>query len=404
MPHNKDNENQQKDDFKFINETIKPSNNKKAVLNYILKCCISGLLFGIFACLALYVFRPWLMDVFAKEEEKIVISDVVDKEVEEEYRYDSQKFIDTFNDLHDIANSVADSMVSVKPYSYDETMEKISMESVSGVIMAESDKQYYILSQDSVCDNTDLWKAQLRYDITCDISLVGRDYNLGIAVFSLQKEMLPEKASGFIKVASLGNSDKLSAGDISLAVGNIFGKTGGTDYGIIKSSDTEDALPDRHCGIISVDMFPVAECGGFLFNVEGEVAGLFTSQYYDKKEARALGISDIKPVIELLVNGQDVPFMGIYGETISEDASSEKGIPAGVYVLQIHRNSPAQIAGISNADIIYQIDDTEIKTVEEYEQKVLELKPGDIAKVKAKRKGAGSYVDIDFYVTVDTAK
>ena len=404
MPHNKNNDNQLDEDYKFIQETIKPTNNRRAVMNYIIKCCISGLIFGMFTYLAFYGFKPWMTKAFKSDDDKIVIEDVEDDGTEEEYRYDSQKFIETFNDLHDIANDVANSIVSIRPYSFDEASFEVKNESVSGVVIAETDDDYFILTQDVVCDNAEFWKANFRYNNNCNITYVGKDNTLGIAVFSVPKEVVPEDVKEFIKVSALGNSSELETGDISLAVGNIFGMTGGTDYGIIEGSGEAQIVPDRHCSKISVDMFPVTEGGGFLFNVEGEVVGMFSSKYNDDKETNALAISDIKPIIEILINGKNVPYIGIYGEDITEEMSEEKGIPSGVYVLQVHRDSPALDAGISNADIVCQLGDTKITTNEQYEEELLKYKPGDVVKVKAMRKGAGDYVEIEFNVTIGSTR
>ena len=403
MPYNKNNDNQHNEDYKFIEETIKPSNNRRTVTNYIIKCCISGLLFGMFACLAFYGFRPWMTKAFKSDEDKITIEDVED-DVAEEYRYDSEKFIETFNDLHDIASDVANSIVAIQPYSFDKTSSQLRGESVAGVIIAQTDTEYFILTQDIVCDNADFWKVNFRYNHNCNITYIGRDSSVGVAIFSLEKDIIPEEVKEFIKVSSLGNSGNLKSGYISLAVGNIYGKMGGTDYGIIESNDEIKIIPDRHCNMISVDMFPVTEGGGFLFNIEGEVVGMFSSKYNDEKETNALAISDIKPVIEILINGETVPYMGIYCEDITKEMSDEKGIPSGIYVIQVHRDSPALDAGISNADIVCQLGDTYINTTAQYEEELLKYKPGDVVKVKAMRKGAGEYVEIEFDVTIGSTR
>ena len=133
--HHNNSEDKHDDGYKFIEETIKPTSTKKTVFNYILKMSVSGIACGLCACLAFYVFRPWVSDVFGNDN--IVIGQdttVPDENIEA--TYDTEKFIETFNDIHDVASTAASSIISVKPYSYDETQAELSFDSVAGVLIA----------------------------------------------------------------------------------------------------------------------------------------------------------------------------------------------------------------------------------------------------------------------------
>ena len=401
--HHNNNEDKHDDGYKFIEETIKPTSTKRSVFNYILKMCVAGIAFGMCACLAFYVFRPWISDVFKIKDKNIVIEqdeDVSGDEVVAEDNYDTEKFIETFNDIHDVASNATSSIISIKPFSYDDTNEELVLDSVAGVIFAENDREYFAVSIDSVCEGAEFWRAGIRYGSECSIGLVKRDKNTGIAVFRIIKDGLDPKIANTIKVATLGNSNLIAPGNISMAVGDIFGKRGGTDYGIIEAKDYKEIVPDRHFNLISIDMFPVASSGGFLFNIDGEIIGIFSPEYNDEVNAKAIGISDLKPVIESLANGESVPYAGIYAETISETISNEKGIPYGAYVLQVERDSPAMDVGICNGDIITKVGNKDIVTFQDYEQVLINSKPGDTLEVTAMRKGAADYVDIKFQLNV----
>ena len=401
MHHN--NEDKHDDGYKFIEETIKPSSTKKSAFNYILKMCVSGIAFGMCACLAFYIFRPWISEVF-KEDNIVIEQDetVMEEDIQADPNYDTEKFIETFNDIHDVASNAASSIISIKPYSYDETQAELSFDSVAGVIIAENDTEYYALAIDSVCNDAEFWRATVRYGKECSAGMIRRDKNTGLAIFRIIKDGLEPEIAENMQVASLGNSNMLAPGNITMAVGDIFGKRGGTDYGIIEASNIKEIVPDIHYNLVDIDMFPVASSGGYLFNIDGELIGLFRPEYNDPYNVKAVGISDLKPIIELLVNGQQVPYAGIYTETISEAISQEKDIPSGVYVLQVERDSPAMECGISNGDIINNIGDTQIKCVQDYEHKLLSMKPGDTVEVTAKRKGAAGYVDITLQLTIKT--
>ncbi len=95
--------------------------------------------------------------------------------------------------------------------------------------------------------------------------------------------------------------------------------------------------------------------GGVLCNLDGEIIGLIDSEIWTENQghtANAYGISDLKPIMELLLNSQSVPYAGIYGVTVSSDISESKQVPSGMYVTQIQANSPAMAAGIQSGDVI----------------------------------------------------
>ena len=56
------------------------------------------------------------------------------------------------------------------------------------------------------------------------------------------------------------------------------------------------------------------------------------------------GISGLKSEIELLSNGQAVPYIGIRGLDVTAEIEAQ-GIPGGVYVRTVETDSPAMAAG-----------------------------------------------------------
>ena len=120
----------------------------------------------------------------------------------------------------------------------------------------------------------------------------------------------------------------------------------------------------------------------------------------DGTTANALAISDLKPVIELLVNGESVPYLGIYGVAVTEEIAQKQGMPSGVYVMQVAADSPAMVAGIQSGDILQVIGSTGVNNALTYEKAVRESKVGNTIRIEGSRLGADGYVDIEFSVTV----
>ena len=162
----------------------------------------------------------------------------------------------------------------------------------------------------------------------------------------------------------------------------------------------------KECGIISTDIAVDAEGTGVLFNLEGEVIGLITPSVWDKEDypvANARAISDLKTVIEILANDENVPYVGIYATTVTSDLQ-EQGMPAGIYVVDVDPESPAMEAGIQSGDIICEAAHEEITGINTYQNTILKTKAGDVIRVAGQRRGADGYVDIDFTITVGSKK
>ena len=111
------------------------------------------------------------------------------------------------------------------------------------------------------------------------------------------------------------------------------------------------------------------------------------------------GISGLKSEIELLSNGQAVPYIGIRGLDVTAEIEAQ-GIPEGVYVRTVETDSPAMAAGIQSGDIITEAAGKKITSLSAYQSVLRDQKSGNKIRLKGQRQGSGGYVDISFDVTV----
>ena len=56
------------------------------------------------------------------------------------------------------------------------------------------------------------------------------------------------------------------------------------------------------------------------------------------------------------VDPSEASYLGIEGETITQDITQLYGIPTGVGVVAVEQGSPAEKAGIQQGDVITQFD------------------------------------------------
>lgn len=101
----------------------------------------------------------------------------------------------------------------------------------------------------------------------------------------------------------------------------------------------------------------------------------------------------------MLSNGKDIPYLGLKVVTVTDKIAEEYGLPRGVYIKEVMLDSPALIAGLQGGDVIKQIDQEEIASVEAYEAKVLSLQPGQTVEVVVKRQGMNEYLEVVCAVT-----
>ena len=113
------------------------------------------------------------------------------------------------------------------------------------------------------------------------------------------------------KVATLGDSSKIRAGEKAIAIGNPLGFDGSVTEGIISSKEREipvdidgDKRADWNAQVIQTDAaINPGNSGGALFNQNGEIIGINSSKIA-QQEVEGIGfaipINIAKPVIESL--------------------------------------------------------------------------------------------------------
>ena len=223
----------------------------------------------------------------------------------------------------------------------------------------------------------------------------------------MAKNELSDATWNAIHVAELGNSNLAAQGDGVIALGNTLGYEDGVSYGIISSTEYQQKFRDGECGVIGTDISGSDGATGILFNMDGEVIGMISDDIWEDKgdhTVNAYAISDLKSRIQLMANGESVPYIGIYGTTVTGELQQNEGMPSGLYVIEVDPDSPAMAAGIQSGDIIWQVSGESVSSMSSYEKAVLEEKSDAVIRVKGKRKGADGYVDLDFTVNVGDKK
>lgn len=396
--------------YSFMKETIK--SNRKNNIMQIVRLAGAGLLFGVFACCGFFVLRPWAESTFSKETETVNIEEDAEpvEEAEEEaveavqeQILTAESYEEIMQSMYDIAEEAEKSIVMIQTISESMIEDEAEIYSTAGAIVADNGSEYLVLTEDNICDEAEEWKGTFVDGEQTDVSLKNRDTRRGIAIFSVKKTKLDSDTRKAIKVSTLGNSNRVSRGDVIIALGNMFGYDGAVGYGIVSSVEHEITFADGSCGIIATDIEVTSNGSGVLVNQAGEIVGLIQGDIWSEEENRtvnALAISDLKTVLQLVLNGQKVPYIGIHTATVTEEIAEEQGIPTGLYVTKVEEDSPAMQAGIQVGDVIQSIEDIEITNLNVYKRMVINCEIDSEVQIEAQRRGAEKYVEVDFTVII----
>jgi serine protease Do len=416
------------DKYEFISEKIKDKPvNKKKLAYHVCIVVLLAVLFGIVASVTFVLCQPKIDGMLhPKEDPAITIpKDEPEQETETEEpdtetetnEPDSepqivyeQLTLDDFqtlqNEMYAIGKQANKFIVAVTGVKSNTDWFNNAYESKgqgSGIIIANSGQELLILTERKVIAEASSVYVTFVNDTSVEASIKKYDGNTGITVLSVPVDEIDNDTMNLISVAVLGNSLAITQGTLALAVGSPLG----TNYSILTGNITSSAYSistiDANYDIFTTDIVGSKNGSGALINLNGEVIGIVTQGYSsegDQNTLTAISISKLKPLIEMLSNNKDIPYIGLEITTVTNTIAKENDIPKGVYIKDVKMDSPAMAAGLQSGDVITEIDGEAVISVDGYQTKLLSLTPGDVANVTIQRQGNDGYTEIKCPVTV----
>ncbi len=405
-----------KDEYSFMQETIKEeTGSRKKTKNLILKYAGLGLVFGLTASLGFSALKPWAEKKFQNNPEKVTIpaeeeeEDAVQEDEEQEETTPALT-IDSYREMNQALGSVGNeankSVVEITGITESQTWQQEAYDtknSVAGVCVGDNGREMLIFAKSSVVKDSESLTAEFSDGKVYHAELKLKDENVGFAIFSVAKADIQESTINQIKAVEFGSSNSMGKGDLVIALGKPFGYSWAMGFGVIASPKNVIKKADGEYRLLCTDITGTDNGTGILVNIKGELVGVIDQEISEEDSMNlvtAYGITDLKELIELMINGRAVPYIGIRGATVTESISQEQGIPRGIYVQEVKADSPAMAAGIQSGDVITSVDKEEVSTLSAYHTILMKQSKGKEIKVKGQRQGAGGYVDINFTVTV----
>ncbi|UCD21387.1 MAG: trypsin-like peptidase domain-containing protein [Chloroflexota bacterium] len=231
----------------------------------------------------------------------------------------------------------------------------------SGII---TDDNGYIVTNNHVVENAQSIYVELDDGRIVSANIVGTDRLSDLAVIKIDATGLP--------YAYWGDSGLLSVGDWVLAIGNALGGGGGATQGIVTRLNAAVNVDGNTLyGLIQTTAaINPGNSGGPLVNMSGEVVGI-TSIKIVASEVEGIGFAissdEAKPIIRDLIRYGHVtyPWLGVWAQTVNPLLATTMNLTVdnGALILEIVDDSPADIAGLMENDIIIHFGGQEVTDI-----------------------------------------
>lgn len=204
--------------------------------------------------------------------------------------------------------------------------------------------------------------------------IIGIDRLSDTALIKIDPDFIPN-------VLPFGDSDALRMGEVVLAMGNPLGFQHSVTSGLISAKERVSPNPkDRFVNYLQTDSaINPGSSGGPLINLHGEVVGINTAIIQTAQLIGfAIPINTVKEVMGLLVVGKtERGWFGAGATPITSAQAEELGYEGfGMVIKEVEKESPAEISGLKEKDIIVEFDHKPINNFIVFRRKILALVPG----------------------------
>jgi serine protease Do len=263
----------------------------------------------------------------------------------------------------------------------------------SGFIIS---KDGYILTNNHVVEGADLISVTLADEREFVARLVGADPQTDVALLKIE-----DPAN--LPVLPLGDSNQLEAGEWVIAIGNPFGLSQTVTVGVVSATGRSSVGINEYENFIQTDAaINPGNSGGPLINGRGEAVGINTALF--SRTGGYMGIGFAIPINmaksiqdQLQLQGKVTRgWLGVVIQNVTKDLAESFGLDkaGGILISEVQDNSPASAAGLKQGDIIYRLNDAELKDVSDLRNQVALLSPGSPAMLLIVRDGREKKIQV----------
>ncbi len=403
----------------FIREQIKEKPiSKRRLAIKIGGAVICGLIFAAVVCLVLAIALPVIINRGEKEPTELVEQTESETGTEDtsapengfvlppDFNLSMEEYQALQNELYRIGDMANKSMVTVSRTEKEEdwiTNDFATEGQGSGLIISEDGNYVYILTGRNIIGDA----AHIRVSFTdgtgADATLLKYDGNTGMAVLTVEKRQINANTKRIIRVAKLGSKNPVANGTLVLALGCQLGTNSSILTGNITSVENEVVSLDNNYSVFTTDIVAGDTENGVLINTQGEVLGIVMKSFVTSQDTNtltAVAYSEVARVIDNLKNRKDIPYVGVFISTVTDDISDAYDIPKGVFIREVAMDSPAMKAGLQSGDVITHVNGDAVLTDALLSEKISQLIPGTTCELSVKRQNGNEYYDVVCTVTI----
>lgn len=405
--------------MEFIREKIKEKPiSKRRIAMRIGMAALCGLVFALVACVVLLVAMPFLLpeqdtETIGTEEDSQQVESTQDTESQNvgivlppDLNLSISDYETLQNELYQIGSRVNKSIVTVTKLESENDWTSNDYETEgqgTGVIIYEDSNYLYILTERKIILDGEHIRISFVDGTGAEATLFKYDGNTGLSVLTVEKRLLKLETKRAIAIAQLGSTSEVTNGALVIALGSPLGANYSILTGNITSVENEVMTKDKNYSVYTTDIVASKNGSGVLINTKGEVIGIVVQEFSGSQTVSTLTViamNEIDGLIESLRNGKDIPYVGLYLATVTDDISEDYDIPKGVYIREVVTDSPAMKAGLQNGDVITHINGDSILTDVAFSKKIAQLLPGTTCEISVKRQNGNEYYEVKCTVTI----
>ena len=242
----------------------------------------------------------------------------------------------------------------------------------------------YVVTNNHVIADAEEISIKFNNDKIYKAILIGKDEIIDLA---LLKITISKKTFDFVKFA---DSDKSRIGNWAIAIGNPFGLGGSVSVGVV-SAISRDINAGPYDNFIQTDAaINRGHSGGPLFDIDGNVVGINTAIISPSGGNVGIGFaipSNLAlPILENIKNGKKTVrgYIGVKVQMVSQEMANAFGLPEpfGALVIEVVKESPAELSGLQPGDLILEFNDVIVKNMRQLPRIVAGAKIGEFSTMK----------------------